>query len=183
MLKTKNFGRKSLNEIKGNSRAVGPVAGMKIDESGNAVPGPTSIPPATALAANYGAFDEEDEPLDSLISGYPPRPRTFKGGEPGVSQRSVGRKAISYLPTEPTVRCSLEARRKSFTMRHRNASSNSDVTRKPPSRSAAQPGHVCPRRRPRRRPPWPWREEFSVCRGKDDHPGQEGRSALAPPGA
>src|SRR6201997_5226368 len=66
MLKTKNFGRKSLNEIKEILAQMGLSLGMKIDESGNAVPGPTSIPPATALAASYSHFDEEDEPLDSV---------------------------------------------------------------------------------------------------------------------
>ena len=46
MLKTKNFGRKSLNEIKEILAQMGLSLGMKIDEQGNAVPGPTSIPPA-----------------------------------------------------------------------------------------------------------------------------------------
>src|ERR1035441_1470637 len=53
MLKTKNFGRKSLNEIKEILAQMGLSLGMKIDDRGNAVPGPTSIPPATALAASY----------------------------------------------------------------------------------------------------------------------------------
>ena len=44
MLKTKNFGRKSLNEIKEILAQMGLSLGMKIDEQGNAVPGPTSIP-------------------------------------------------------------------------------------------------------------------------------------------
>ena len=43
MLKTKNFGRKSLNEIKEILAQMGLSLGMKIDEQGNAVPGPTSI--------------------------------------------------------------------------------------------------------------------------------------------
>jgi DNA-directed RNA polymerase subunit alpha len=42
MLKTKNFGRKSLNEIKEILASMGLGLGMKIDEHGNAVPGPTS---------------------------------------------------------------------------------------------------------------------------------------------
>ena len=46
MLKTKNFGRKSLNEIKEILAQMGLSLGMKIDEQGNAVPGPTSIPAA-----------------------------------------------------------------------------------------------------------------------------------------
>ncbi|HUY80377.1 MAG TPA: DNA-directed RNA polymerase subunit alpha [Acidobacteriaceae bacterium] len=66
MLKTKNFGRKSLNEIKEILAQMGLSLGMKIDEHGNAVPGPTSILPATALAANYGGFDDEED-LDSDI--------------------------------------------------------------------------------------------------------------------
>jgi DNA-directed RNA polymerase subunit alpha len=66
MLKTKNFGRKSLNEIKEILAQMGLSLGMKIDEAGNAVPGPTSISPAAALAANYSHFDDEDEPLDSV---------------------------------------------------------------------------------------------------------------------
>src|SRR3989442_736626 len=50
MLKTKNFGRKSLNEIKEILTSMGLSLGMKIDEHGNAVPGPTSnqILPASA---------------------------------------------------------------------------------------------------------------------------------------
>jgi len=50
MLKTKNFGRKSLNEIKEILSSMGLSLGMKIDEHGNAVPGPTSnqVLPASA---------------------------------------------------------------------------------------------------------------------------------------
>ena len=40
---------------------------MKIDEHGNAVPGPTSVLPAAALAASYGSYDDDDEDLDSDI--------------------------------------------------------------------------------------------------------------------
>jgi DNA-directed RNA polymerase subunit alpha len=61
MLKTKNFGRKSLNEIKEILAQMGLSLGMKIDENGNPVPGPTSVLPAATLAASYGAFDDEDE--------------------------------------------------------------------------------------------------------------------------
>jgi len=46
MLKTKNFGRKSLNEIKEILASMGLSLGMKIDEHGNAIPGPASAPPA-----------------------------------------------------------------------------------------------------------------------------------------
>src|SRR5437763_2541797 len=55
MLKTKNFGRKSLNEIKEILSSMGLSLWMKIDEHGNAVPGPTSnqVLPASA----YGPDD------------------------------------------------------------------------------------------------------------------------------
>ncbi|MBV9086149.1 MAG: DNA-directed RNA polymerase subunit alpha, partial [Acidobacteriaceae bacterium] len=47
MLKTKNFGRKSLNEIKEILASMGLSLGMKIDEHGNAVPGaPPQMMPA-----------------------------------------------------------------------------------------------------------------------------------------
>ena len=61
MLKTKNFGRKSLNEIKEILAQMGLSLGMKIDENGNPQPGPTSVLPAATLAASYGSFDDEDE--------------------------------------------------------------------------------------------------------------------------
>jgi DNA-directed RNA polymerase subunit alpha len=61
MLKTKNFGRKSLNEIKEILAQMGLSLGMKIDEHGNAVPGPTSVLPAATLAASYGRFDDDEE--------------------------------------------------------------------------------------------------------------------------
>jgi DNA-directed RNA polymerase subunit alpha len=77
MLKTKNFGRKSLNEIKEILAQMGLSLGMKIDEQGNAVPGPTSIPPATALAANYSHYDDEDEPLDSVDLQLPTETENF----------------------------------------------------------------------------------------------------------
>src|SRR5581483_6913677 len=56
MLKTKNFGRKSLNEIKEILSEMGLSLGMKIDEHGNAVPGPTSNVPLPASA--YGPDDQ-----------------------------------------------------------------------------------------------------------------------------
>jgi DNA-directed RNA polymerase subunit alpha len=61
MLKTKNFGRKSLNEIKEILAQMGLSLGMKIDEHGNAVPGPTSVLPATTLAASFNRFDDDDD--------------------------------------------------------------------------------------------------------------------------
>jgi DNA-directed RNA polymerase subunit alpha len=56
MLKTKNFGRKSLNEIKEILSSMGLGLGMKIDEHGNAVPGSASgMSQASGLtSANYG---------------------------------------------------------------------------------------------------------------------------------
>ena len=64
MLKTKNFGRKSLNEIKEILAQMGLSLGMKIDENGNPQPGPTSVLPAATLAASYGSFDDDDEDED-----------------------------------------------------------------------------------------------------------------------
>jgi DNA-directed RNA polymerase subunit alpha len=54
MLKTKNFGRKSLNEIKEILASMGLSLGMKIDEQGNAVPGPTSQMPSALPTASVG---------------------------------------------------------------------------------------------------------------------------------
>jgi DNA-directed RNA polymerase subunit alpha len=56
MLKTKNFGRKSLNEIKEILASMGLSLGMKIDEHGNAVPGPQPQQPVSTLG--YPAFRE-----------------------------------------------------------------------------------------------------------------------------
>ncbi|MDQ2924262.1 MAG: DNA-directed RNA polymerase subunit alpha [Acidobacteriota bacterium] len=64
MLKTKNFSRKSLNEIKEILAQMGFSLGMKIDDQGNPVPGPTSVLPAATLAASYGNFDDEDDDED-----------------------------------------------------------------------------------------------------------------------
>ena len=77
MLKTKNFGRKSLNEIKEILAQMGLSLGMKIDESGNAVPGPTSILPAAALAAGFSRFDDEDDLLDSVDMQLPTDAENF----------------------------------------------------------------------------------------------------------
>jgi DNA-directed RNA polymerase subunit alpha len=66
MLKTKNFGRKSLNEIKEILAQMGLSLGMKIDENGNAVPGPTSILPSEVRAQAYNRFDDEEDDLDVL---------------------------------------------------------------------------------------------------------------------
>jgi DNA-directed RNA polymerase subunit alpha len=58
MLKTKNFGRKSLNEIKEILATMGLSLGMKIDEQGNAVPGPTSQMPSATVAPVGGDANE-----------------------------------------------------------------------------------------------------------------------------
>jgi DNA-directed RNA polymerase subunit alpha len=63
MLKTKNFGRKSLNEIKEMLAQMGLSLGMRIDESGNPVPGPTSILPAAVLSS-IGQRDDDDDDED-----------------------------------------------------------------------------------------------------------------------
>jgi DNA-directed RNA polymerase subunit alpha len=60
MLKTKNFGRKSLNEIKEILASMGLSLGMKIDDQGNAVPGPTSIMPSAVPMGGGGGLGEGD---------------------------------------------------------------------------------------------------------------------------
>jgi DNA-directed RNA polymerase subunit alpha len=60
MLKTKNFGRKSLNEIKEILASMGLSLGMKIDEQGNAVPGPTSALTSPSLASLGGEDDGQE---------------------------------------------------------------------------------------------------------------------------
>ena len=55
MLKTKNFGRKSLNEIKEILSSMGLSLGMKIDEHGNAVPANSGSSQSVGRASsNYG---------------------------------------------------------------------------------------------------------------------------------
>ncbi len=56
MLKTKNFGRKSLNEIKEILASMGLSLGMKIDEHGNAVA--VSLP-QQSTAMGLGAFEHQ----------------------------------------------------------------------------------------------------------------------------
>ena len=58
MLKTKNFGRKSLNEIKEILASMGLSLGMKIDEHGNAVPG--APPPPTPAFGIPGYGDSQN---------------------------------------------------------------------------------------------------------------------------
>ncbi len=71
MLKTKNFGRKSLNEIKEILAQMGLSLGMKIDENGNPQPGPTSVLPAATLAASFGNFDDEEDEEEDEEFGIP----------------------------------------------------------------------------------------------------------------
>ena len=54
MLRTKNFGRKSLNEIKEILSGMGLGFGMKIDSQGRLIPGPASS--TASLSA-----DDDDE--------------------------------------------------------------------------------------------------------------------------
>jgi DNA-directed RNA polymerase subunit alpha len=77
MLKTKNFGRKSLNEIKEILAQMGLSLGMKIDENGNAVPGPTSILPAQTLAQSYNRFDDDEDDLEGLDLPLQTEPENF----------------------------------------------------------------------------------------------------------
>src|SRR5882757_1548221 len=58
MLRTKNFGRKSLNEIKEILGGLNLGFGMKFDAQGRLVPGPVSLP-------HYGPLDDEGG-LDAL---------------------------------------------------------------------------------------------------------------------
>ncbi len=64
MLKTKNFGRKSLNEIKEILASMGLSLGMRIDEQGNAVA--AAVPPGgvavTTMGLDEGEEEEEEEP-------------------------------------------------------------------------------------------------------------------------
>ena len=78
MLKTKNFGRKSLNEIKEILAQMGLSLGMRLDDQGNPVPGPTSVLPAATLAASYNSLDDEDEDEDEADDlEYANEPETF----------------------------------------------------------------------------------------------------------
>jgi DNA-directed RNA polymerase subunit alpha len=60
MLKTKNFGRKSLNEIKEILSSMGLALGMRIDEQGNLIPPPGGIA-AAAVPVPLGDEDEDEE--------------------------------------------------------------------------------------------------------------------------
>src|SRR5246500_4622132 len=89
MLKTKNFGRKSLNEIKEILSSMGLSLGMKIDEHGNAVPGPTSNVPLPASA--YGPDDQ----LQRQVSGF----KSFKEREGhGFKPCHPDKKRLGFSP-------------------------------------------------------------------------------------
>ena len=60
MLKTKNFGRKSLNEIKEILASMGLSLGMKIDEHGNAVPAAPTSAQVAGMPAALPAFSMGD---------------------------------------------------------------------------------------------------------------------------
>ena len=62
MLKTKNFGRKSLNEIKEILSSMGLSLGMRFDDSGTPVM-PTAAESAAAAAAAAAVPDAPEEPL------------------------------------------------------------------------------------------------------------------------
>src|SRR5438477_11323419 len=70
MLKTKNFGRKSLNEIKEILGTMGLGLGMRIDEHGNAVPGsgqqnvPSYQQPVSAGGFGGGDYEADDYGAD-----------------------------------------------------------------------------------------------------------------------
>jgi DNA-directed RNA polymerase subunit alpha len=55
---------------------MGLSLGMKIDEQGNPVPGPTSVLPAATLAASFGSFDDEDDYDDEDLD-MPNEPENF----------------------------------------------------------------------------------------------------------
>jgi DNA-directed RNA polymerase subunit alpha len=59
MLKTKNFGRKSLNEIKEILASMGLSLGMRIDEHGNAVPTAASTAPTpVGVGEDYPEYED-----------------------------------------------------------------------------------------------------------------------------
>ena len=58
-----------MNEIKEILAQMGLSLGMKIDEHGNAVPGPTSVLPAATLAASYNRYDDDDDDDEDDLDG------------------------------------------------------------------------------------------------------------------
>jgi DNA-directed RNA polymerase subunit alpha len=79
MLKTKNFGRKSLNEIKEILAQMGLSLGMKIDEAGNAVP--RARPAFRPLPRSPPTTATTTKKMSRWIqstSSCPPKPRTSK---------------------------------------------------------------------------------------------------------
>jgi DNA-directed RNA polymerase subunit alpha len=61
MLKTKNFGRKSLNEIKEILAQMGLCLGMKIDEQGRLIPPPGVTLPAPGTPMPVPPSEEGEE--------------------------------------------------------------------------------------------------------------------------
>ena len=59
MLKTKNFGRKSLNEIKEILASMGLSLGMRIDEHGNAVPSGSQVAPGQSPGSFGGSYEHQ----------------------------------------------------------------------------------------------------------------------------
>ena len=59
MLKTKNFGRKSLNEIKEILASMGLSLGMRIDEHGNAVPAGGQVAPGQSPGSFVGSYEHQ----------------------------------------------------------------------------------------------------------------------------
>jgi len=83
MLKTKNFGRKSLNEIKEILAQMGLSLGMKIDEQGNAVPGPTAFLQHSP-GASYNTTTTRTSRWIRWICNCPLRPKTFNSSQSSV---------------------------------------------------------------------------------------------------
>ena len=80
MLKTKNFGRKSLNEIKEILAQMGLSLGMKIDENGNAVPVRPAFRPPPHWPPTMATSTTRTSRWIQSISSCRPKRRTFKAG-------------------------------------------------------------------------------------------------------
>ena len=87
MLKTKNFGRKSLNEIKEILAQMGLSLGMKIDENGNAVP--------------------DHEHSSRHRTGRKLWPLRRRGRTPGFRRPAVAHRDREFLKTEVSVQWSV----------------------------------------------------------------------------
>jgi hypothetical protein len=107
MLATKNFGKKSLNEIKDILNGMGLDFGMEFDEQGNPIPGSGGRD-----AVDLGALDDEDAGITeerwvlSNSSQRPAVPRSLGGPNRlealGLILRELERSSPTGLP--PTVR-------------------------------------------------------------------------------